>query len=73
MLAEGAVEAGNDAVRIVPHPLSLEDINRLWAIFPGKPYRLSVAYLVSPVEIRSKQEIQVKRVVETVYGARGRT
>lgn len=72
-LTQDVVEAGNEAVRIVPHPLSLEDTNRLWAIFPGKPYRLSVAYLVSPVEVQSKKEIQVKRVVETVYGSRGRT
>jgi len=24
------VEAGNDAVRIIANPLSLEDMNRLW-------------------------------------------
>jgi hypothetical protein len=53
-------------VRIIANPLSLEDMNRLWGIFPNKPYRLSVAYLVTPVKVPSARIIQMKRVIEKV-------
>ena len=41
-------------------------MNRLWGIFPNKPYRLSVAYLVTPVKVPSARIIQMKRVIEKV-------
>lgn len=66
VLSTTLVEAGNEAVRIVSHPLSLEDTNRLWGIFPNKPYRLSVAYLVTPVQVPSGRIIPITRVVEKV-------
>jgi len=66
LLTPTLVEAGNDAVRIIANPLSLEDMNRLWGIFPNKPYRLSVAYLVTPVKVPSARIIQMKRVIEKV-------
>jgi len=66
LLTTAMVEAGNEAVRIISHPLSLEDTNRLWGVFPNKPYRLSVAYLVTPVKVPSARTIQIKRVMEKV-------
>jgi hypothetical protein len=66
LLGPTLVEAGNSSVRIVPQPLSLEDTNRLWGIFPNKPYRLSVAYLVTPVQVPSARTMAVTRVVERV-------
>ena len=66
LLGTTLVEAGNEAVRIISHPLSLEDTNRLWGIFPNKPYRLSVAYLVTPVQVPSARIIPVTPVVERV-------
>jgi hypothetical protein len=66
LLGGSLVEAGNDSLRILPQPLSLEDINRLWAIFPNKPYRLSVAYLVTPLQLPSARIIPVSRVRERV-------
>ncbi len=65
-LPASLVESGNEALRIVQQPLSLEDLNRLWGIFPSKPYRLSVAYQVTPVYVPSTQTIPVKRVTERV-------
>ncbi len=53
-------------MQILPQPLSLEDTNRLWGIFPNKPYRLSVAYLVTPVRVPSARIIPITRVVERV-------
>jgi hypothetical protein len=66
LLGATLVDAGNEAVQILSHPLSLEDTNRLWGIFPNKPYRLSVAYLVTPVQVPSSRVIPVTRVVERV-------
>ena len=60
------VEAGNDSVQIMAQALTLEDTNRLWGIFPNKPYRLSVAYLVSPVRVPSSRLIPITRVKERV-------
>lgn len=66
LLAPTLLEAGNEAVRIIPQPFSLEDINRLWGTFANKPYRLSVAYLVTPVQVPSARIIPVTRVVEKI-------
>jgi hypothetical protein len=41
-------------------------MNRLWGIFPNKPYRLSVAYLVTPVKVPSGRIVAIKRVLEKV-------
>lgn len=66
LLPQGLVDAGNDAVRITPSALSLEDTNRLWAMFPNKPYSLSMIYLLSPVRVPSARITPVTRVVEKV-------
>lgn len=66
LLPPSMVEAGNEAVRITPHALSLEDTNRLWAMFPNKPFSLSVTYLVSPVLVQSSRVLPFKRVAERV-------
>lgn len=66
LLGATLVEAGNSSVQIVRQPLSLEDTNRLWGIFPNKPYRLSLAYLVTPVRIPSGRIIPITRVAGRV-------
>lgn len=66
LLSPSLVDAGNETVRITPHVLSLEDTNRLWAMFPNKPFSLSVTYLLSPVRVPSARVLPVKRVVEKV-------
>jgi hypothetical protein len=66
LLGATLVDAGNQAVQILSHALSLEDTNRLWGIFPNKPYRLSVAYVATPVQVPSGRIIPVTRVVERV-------
>jgi hypothetical protein len=38
-------------VRVRLHPLTVEDLSRIWSTI-GKPYRLSVAYQVSLVQLR---------------------
>ncbi|HVT57262.1 MAG TPA: Pvc16 family protein [Thermoanaerobaculia bacterium] len=45
-----------ERVRIVPQPLSTEEISKLWTAFQT-PYRLSAAYLVSVVLLESQRPL----------------
>ncbi|BBU33488.1 hypothetical protein BTHE68_72220 (plasmid) [Burkholderia sp. THE68] len=42
-------EVGNETVHVSLDALSLEDMSRVWALFPQVNYRTSVAYLATPV------------------------
>jgi hypothetical protein len=71
------LDSGNDVLRVVLHPLSLEDLNHLWNTF-AKPFKTSVAYLVTVVRIPSSRELAAHRVVhkednyyQIISGARG--
>lgn len=56
---------GISEIRIVPHTLSLDDQNKLWSTFPNKPYKLSAAFILTPVTIpSSKPPRQIRRGVE---------
>lgn len=51
-----------EKIKITQAPMSLEDITKIWTALT-KPYRLSVAYNVSVVQIESKLERSIKRLV----------
>jgi hypothetical protein len=53
----------NDELHIMLNPISLDDMTKMWTTFPGKPFRSSVCFLVTPVFIDSKREYSVQRVV----------
>lgn len=53
---------GNHVLRITPMNHPVEDLNKLWERFPGKPYKTSLAYMVSPVRIPSARTIDFTRV-----------
>jgi hypothetical protein len=40
-----------ELVRVSMEPLTIDEVSRIWALFPTRNYRTSVAYLVSPVWI----------------------
>ncbi|WLA69185.1 Pvc16 family protein [Bradyrhizobium diazoefficiens] len=40
---------GQQTVRVTPEPYSIEELNRIWGMFPDDDYRTSVVYLASPV------------------------
>jgi hypothetical protein len=40
---------GQQIVRVTPEPYSIEELNRIWGMFPDDDYRTSVVYLASPV------------------------
>lgn len=57
--------SGNTEIRTVSHSFSFEEINKLWERFPNKPFKLSVAYMLTPVRILSAKEPEtITRVVE---------
>jgi Pvc16 N-terminal domain len=57
------LDSGNEVLRIASNPLSLEDLNHLWNTF-SKPFKISVAYLVTPVSIPSIREFGVQPVIQ---------
>ena len=40
---------GEQIVRITPEPYPMEEVSRIWGLFPGVAYRTSMVYLASPV------------------------
>lgn len=60
---QGALAGTDEALRVVAHPLSLDDLTKLWSAFQDVAYLLSVGYLVSPVKIDSTRETSMQRVV----------
>lgn len=53
----------SDELRITLHPISLDDMTKIWTTFQGKSYRPSACYLVSPVRIDSRRDKEITRVV----------
>ena len=47
-------EMGGQAVRITPEPYPMEEISRIWGLFPQDVYRTSVVYLASPVWVEAQ-------------------
>jgi hypothetical protein len=54
-----------DELRVTLQPITVEDLTRIWGVFPDSPYRTSVSYLVTPVAIDSERRTSTRRV--TVY------
>lgn len=46
----------DSVLRITLNPITMEDMTRIWSVFPDTPYELSVTYLVTPVVIESIRE-----------------
>lgn len=69
-ILQGALADIGQPLRIVMHPFGLEEINRLWAVFPSRAYRASLVYQVSPVLLLSSLQTGSGRVVmrELDYG-----
>lgn len=56
--------AADTVLRITLNPISVEDMTRLWSVFPDTPYEISVTYLVTPVEIQSARTLETAPVVD---------
>jgi hypothetical protein len=53
-----------DTVRLALEPVNSDEMNRIWALFPTTDYRLSVAYLASPVWIDPDPAAEGPRVLD---------
>ena len=58
------VVCGNEQIRISYNNLSLQDIKQLWEVFPGKPAKLSLSYLVSAVRMPAEKIITFPLITE---------
>lgn len=57
-----------DAIlRLTLNPLTMEDMTRIWGLFPDTPYEISVTYLVTPVAIESTRQDQSAPVVDQFH------
>jgi hypothetical protein len=61
---DAALAGSTEELRVVHHPLPLEEMTELWRAFEGRSYRLSVAYEASVVLIDSGITRSVTRVAE---------
>jgi len=52
-LSTGLIENENSEVRIEPVNVNMDELNKLWSIFPNKSYRLSVFYQLTSVRMLS--------------------
>ena len=60
---QGSLAGADEELRLVAHPLSLDDLTKIWSAFQEVAYRLSVAYLVTPARIDSPRLTGMQRVV----------
>jgi hypothetical protein len=51
LLHKGLEQAGNSRIQIVPRETSFDMLRDMWAGFPGKPYKFTKLYMLSPVRI----------------------
>ncbi|MEL6168999.1 MAG: DUF4255 domain-containing protein [Pseudomonadota bacterium] len=49
----GALLPGQE-VRLTPEPYPMEELSRIWGLFPNEPYRTSMVYLASPVFVDAR-------------------
>lgn len=53
----------NEELHITMTSHNLEDLTKIWTAFQNKPFRPSVCYVVTPVNIDSEREMGVQRVI----------
>jgi hypothetical protein len=60
---KGSLADRQEELRLTLNPISVEDLTRIWSVFPNRPYRPSVSYLATPARIVSERDEDVNRVV----------
>jgi len=54
-------------LRLTLNPISMEDLTRIWSVFPDTPYEISVTYLVTPVAIESTLDEKTPPIVDQFH------
>lgn len=62
------IACGNEEIKISYNNLTIQDIKQLWECFPGKPAKVSLSYLVSPVRLPAEKTILIPRVQKRNLG-----
>jgi hypothetical protein len=63
LLSDDLVSTGNHELKILLNEITIDDLNKIWSLFPNKPYRLSVSYMITPLMIPSSIERAISRVI----------
>lgn len=64
LLHKGLEQTGNSRIQIVPRETSFDVLRDLWAGFPGKSYKFTKLYTLSPVRIPSGPSFEEYMVAE---------
>ncbi|MBL8901341.1 MAG: DUF4255 domain-containing protein [Planctomycetes bacterium] len=56
-------------LRVTQHPITIEDLTRVWAAFPHRPLRMSIGFLVTPVPVLSLEFESTPRVLAATSSA----
>jgi len=59
--------SADSVLRLTLNPITMEDMTRIWSVFPDTPYEISVTYLVTPVAIESARETETAPVVDQIH------
>ncbi|HEX3047491.1 MAG TPA: DUF4255 domain-containing protein [Bacillota bacterium] len=70
-LQKSLAATGNENIRIVPHDIPQEELNRLWERFSGKPFKLGISYLMTPVRIPMGTGYRAPQIREKVIKVGG--
>lgn len=54
----------DEELRLTLQPMTVEDLTKIWGVFPDTVLNTSVSYLVTPVRLRSDRRRGGRRVVE---------
>jgi Pvc16 N-terminal domain len=63
-MLQGTLRNLDQPLRLTLNPITVEDLTRIWSVFPETSYRPSVCYLVSPVRVDSEETTDTQRVVD---------
>lgn len=66
-IGEGMVPG--QSVRLMPEPYPMEEISRIWGLFPNTHYMTSIVYLASPVFIDASATLRGGPVISRRYDA----
>lgn len=62
-MLKGNLAGSEQELRITLNTITVEDITRIWSVFPDTSFRTSVSYLVTPVRLASERTTSSRRVV----------